>query len=92
MEGGLGLASSWEAEFGARSPNKRKNLGSSGTTRGKIGTESREYTALNCEFTEIYQANFGVISEIQRVKFGILVTYIFGGKIWGSDTNFREEF
>ena len=32
---GLGLASSLEAKFGVRSPNKRKNLGSSGTTRGK---------------------------------------------------------
>ena len=26
---------------------------------------------------------FGVISEIQRAKFGVFVTYIFGGKIWG---------
>ena len=35
---------------------------------------------------------FGVISEIQRAKFGVFVTYIFGGKIWGSDTNFRGNF
>ena len=33
--GGLDLASSLEAKFGVRSPNKRKNLGSSGTTIGK---------------------------------------------------------
>ena len=34
---------------------------------------------------------FGVISEIQRAKFGVFVTYIFGGKIWGSDMNFRHK-
>ena len=34
-EEGLDLASSLEAKFGVRSPNKRKNLGSSGTTRSK---------------------------------------------------------
>ena len=33
--------------------------------------------------------NFGVISEIRRAKFGVFVTYIFGGKIWGSNKNFR---
>ena len=32
---------------------------------------------------------FWVISEIQRAKFGVFVTYIFGGKIWGSNKNFR---
>ena len=32
---------------------------------------------------------FGVISEIQTAKFGVFVTYIFGGKIWGSYRNFR---
>ena len=31
--------------------------------------------------------NFGVISEIQRAKFGVFVTYIFGRKIWA-----QEEF
>ena len=36
--------------------------------------------------------NFGVISEIQRAKFGAFVTYIFGGKIWGSNKNFRGKF
>ena len=36
--------------------------------------------------------NFGVISEIQRAKFGVFVTYIFGGKIWGSNKNFRRKF
>ena len=42
----------------------------------------------NWERITIFGA-FGVISEIQRVKFGVSVTYIFGGKIWGSDMNFR---
>ena len=32
------------------------------------------------------------ISEIQRAKFGVFVTYIFGGKIWGSNKNFRGKF
>ena len=36
--------------------------------------------------------NFGVISEIERAKFGVLVTYIYGGKIWCSNTNFRGKF
>ena len=35
---------------------------------------------------------FGVTFEIQRAKFGVFVTYIFGGKIWGSDTKFRGKF
>ena len=56
------------------SPNKRKNLGSSVTTRRKSCLKS---------------LNFGVISKIQRAKFEIFVIYIFGGKIWGSNKNFR---
>ena len=36
--------------------------------------------------------NFEVISEIQRAKFGVFVTCIFGGKIWGSNKNFRGKF
>ena len=59
------------------SPNNRKNLGSSVTTRRK-----------NWERITILGA-FRVISEIQRAKFGVSVTYIFGGKILGSDMNFR---
>ena len=34
----------------------------------------------------------GIVSEIERAKSGVLVTYIFGGKIWGSETNFRGKF
>ena len=43
---------------------------------------------------EIFHADFGIISEIQRAKFGILLSYMFGGKIWGSgsDTIFRGKF
>ena len=59
------------------SPNKRKNFGRSVTTRRKSWEES---------------PNFGAISEIQRAKFGVFVTYIFGGKIWGSNKNFRGKF
>ena len=43
-------------------------------------------------FTEIYNTDFGVISEIERAIFELLVIYILGGKIWGSDTNFRGKF
>ena len=59
------------------SPNKRKNLESFVTTRCK-----------NWEGITILGA-FGIISEIQRAKLGVSATYIFRGKIWGSDMNFR---
>ena len=36
--------------------------------------------------------NFGVMSEIQRARLEVLVACIFGGKIWGSDRNFRGKF
>ena len=109
--GGGGGAWTWpqvrlEAEFGVRSPDKRKNLRSSGTTRGKkkLGHNpgeresyiiclnvtlnvTREHTAH--ENSEIYCTDFLVISEIGKTKFEVIVTYIFGGKIWGSDTNLR---
>ena len=35
---------------------------------------------------------FGVISEIQMVKFGVLVIYTFGGKIRGSNKNLGSKF
>ena len=57
------------------SQNKRTNLGRSVTKRRKSW--------------EKVPTNFGVISEIQRAKFGVFVIYIFGGKIWGSNKNFR---
>ena len=54
-------------------------MGSSVTTRRK-----------NWERITILRA-FEVISEIQRAKFGVSVTFVFGGKIWGSDMNFRSK-
>ena len=54
----------------------------------KIGTESREYTAR--EHSQRSTTDFEVISEIHWAKFWILVIYIFGDKIWFSDTNFRS--
>ena len=81
--GGLGPGIEFRGKIWGKvqssSPNKRKNLGSSVTTRRK-----------NWERITILGA-FGVISEIQRAKFGVTVTYIFGGKIWGSDMNFRDK-
>ena len=53
-EGGLDLASSLSANFGVRSPNKMKNLGSSGTTRGKnwdiISGKRIAYYLFRCYF------------------------------------------
>ena len=53
---------------------RRKNLGSSFTKRRKSWGKV---------------PIFGVISEIQRAKLGVFVIYSFGGKIWGSNKNFR---
>ena len=55
------------------SPNKRKNVGSSVTTRRK-----------SWEKIPILRSNL----KFRRV----FVTYIFGGKIWGSNKNFRDKF
>ena len=41
--------------------------------------------------TKCKSSNFGVIFEIQRAKFGVFVTYTFGGKIWGSNKNLRGQ-
>ena len=79
--GGLGPDIKFRGEIWGKvqpsSPNKRKNLGSSVTTRRKIWDRI------------IILGAFGVISEIQRAKFGVFAIYIFGGKIWGSYRNFR---
>ena len=79
--GGLGPGIEFRGKIWGKvqssSQNKRKNLGSSVTTRRK-----------NWERITILGA-FVVISEIQRAKFGVSVIYIFGGKIWGSNMNFR---
>ena len=78
--GGLDLTSSLEAKFGAR-------FGQVHQIRGKFGKFCHHKTQKLGK-----SPNFGVISEIRRVKFGVFVTYIFGGKIWGSNKNFRGKF
>ena len=79
--GGLGPGIEFRGKIWGKvqssSPNKMKNLGSSVTTRRK-----------NWERIKIL-GTFGVISKIETAKFGVSVTYMFGGKIWGSDMNFR---
>ena len=76
-------------------------MGSYGTTGGKnwdIIPKKEFYiicldVTLNVTFCfQYYHTDFGAISEIQRTKFEVLVTYNFGGKIWGSDTNFGGTF
>ena len=68
--GGLDLTSSLEAKFGARSGQVHQ-------IRLKI------WEVLSPQDTKVGKSpNFGVISEIQRAKFGVFVIYIFGGKIW----------
>ena len=67
--GGLDLTSSLEAKFGARSGQVHQ-------IRGKT------WDVLSPQDAKVGKSpNFGVISEIQRAKFGVFVTYIFGGKI-----------
>ena len=50
------------------SPNKRKNMGKSVTTRRKTWKRI------------IVLGAFGIIPETQRAKFGVFVIHIFGGK------------
>ena len=65
---------------------------------GKIGARFGQVHKIKGKIWEVLspqdakvgkKSQFGVISEIQRAKFGVFVTYIFGGKIWGSNKNFR---
>ena len=78
--GGFDLTSSLEAKFGARSSQVHQ-------IRGKA------WQVLLLQDAKVGKnPNFGVISEIQRAKFWVLVTYIFEGKIWRSDTNSRGKF
>ena len=78
--GVLDLTSSLEAKFGARSSQVHQ-------LRGKT------WEVLLPQDAKVGKnPNFGVISEIQRAKFGVFVIYIFGGKIWGSNKNFGGKF
>ena len=72
--GGLDLPSSLEAKFGARFSQVHQ-------IKGKIWEVLLLQNAKNWERITVLGA-FGVVSEIQRAKFGVFVTYIFGGKIW----------
>ena len=74
--GCLDLTSSLEAKFGARLSQVHQIRGKTSPQDAKVGKRSQ----------------FEVISEIQRAKFGVLVTFIFRGKIWGSNKNFRSKF
>ena len=56
------------------SPNKRKNMGNSVTTKRKTWERI------------IILGAFGVISNTQRAKFGVFVIHIFWGKFWGQAT------
>ena len=76
----MDLTSSSEAKFGARS--------------GQVyQIREKAWEILSPQDAKVgKRPKFGVISEIQRVKFGVFVTYIFGGKIWGSNKNVRGKF
>ena len=78
--GGLDLTSGLEAKFGARS--------------GQVHQIRRKIWEVQLPQDEKVgkSHNFGVISEIQRAKFGVFVTYNIGGKILGSNKNFRGIF
>ena len=78
--GGLDLTSSLEAKFGAK-------LSQIYQIKGKTW---EVLSPQDAKFGK--NPYFGVISEIQMAKFGVLVTYTFGGKIWGSNKNLGRKF
>ena len=79
--GGLDLTSSLEAKFGARSSQVHQLRGKTWKVLlpqdAKVGKESQ------------FWGHFGLYLKFKGKNF---VTYILGGKIWGSDTNFRDKF
>ena len=78
--GGLDLISSLDAKFGASSGQVHQ-------IRGKT------WEILLPQKTKVGKnPTFGVKSKIQMAKFGVFVTYIFGGKIWVPNKNFRGKF
>ena len=75
----MDLASSLEAKFGVRSLNKRRNLGSSGVTIGQnydIIPSIEENTSPMRIHIDLPH-DFGVISEIQKAKFGVYLSPTF---------------
>ena len=77
--GALDLTSSLEAKFGARSGQVHQ-------IRGKTWEVLSPQDAKGGEKSQFWGS-----SEIQRAKFEVFVTYIFGGKIWGSNKEFQRE-
>ena len=78
--GGFDPTSSLEAKFRAKSGQVHQ-------MRGKT------WEVLSPQDAKVGKSpNFRVISEFHRAKFGVFVTYIFGGKIWAptriSEANF----
>ena len=78
--GGLDLTSSLEAKFGAKVSQMYQIKGK---TWEVLSPQDAKVGKNPC---------FGVISEIQTAKFGVLVTNMFGGKIWGSNKNLGSKF
>ena len=74
----MDLTSGLKAKFGVRSGQVHK-------IRGKIW---EVLSPKDAKVGKKYQF-WGLISEIQRAKFGVFVIYIFGERIWGSNKNFR---
>ena len=80
LGGGMDLTSSLEAKVGG-------NVQPSSPVRRKT------WEVLLLQDAKVEKKfQIGVTSEIQRAKFGVVVTYIFGVKIWGSNKNFRNKF
>ena len=77
--GGLDLTLSLEAKFGERSGQVHK-------IRGEKPGEFRHHKTQKLGKSP----NFGVGSEIKRAKFGLFVTYIFGGR--RQDLGLQQEF
>ena len=77
--GGLDLTSSSEAKFGARSGQVHQ-------IRGKT------WEVLSPQDAKVGKVPVLGSSEIHGAKFGVFATYISGGKIWGSNKNFRGKF
>ena len=76
----MDLKSSLEAKFGARFSQIYEIKGK---TREVLSPQDAKVGK---------NPYFGVISEIQTAKFGVLVTYTFGGKIWGSKRIWEANF
>ena len=81
----LDLATTFETKFGARSPNKKKNLGGCGTTRGKNWDRilgKRSTTPIFGSYLKFKAQNLGYMSPMfLEAKFEALAR-IFEAKFW----------